>query len=69
MEIFEFLAGCLEVLAEWRVALMLAVGVILAFIILMLLGTDPPAIILAAIAFLGSFIWGMRWQKAAERRG
>lgn len=67
MEIIEFVAGCVEILAAWRSALMIAIGVTIAVVILVWLGTDLPAIILAIIAFLGCFVWGVRWQKAFER--
>ncbi len=67
MEIIEFIVDVIEAIAHWRATLMAIVGVILAVIMLVWLGANPPGIIAAIAVFLASFMWGLRWHKRSVR--
>lgn len=69
MEIIEFIVGCFEALAAWRLSLMIVLGVALGALLLFLLPAEPLNMILAGVAFVGCFLHGIYWQRSAERRG
>jgi hypothetical protein len=68
VEIFEFIVGCIEALAEWRMVLMIGLGVALAVLSLIWVRPDPLSFVLAGVGFVGCVIYGIYWQRSAERR-
>ncbi len=67
MEIIEIVVGSLELLAAWRFALTLAIGLVLGILILLWLGAGALGLILAGTVFLGSLLCGLYWQREFER--
>jgi hypothetical protein len=67
LEILEFIVGCCEALASWRMVLMIGIGVALAALSLIWVRPDPLGILLAGVGFVGSCIHGFYWQRSAER--
>lgn len=68
MEIIQFIVGLMEVLANWRSALMFVIGLLFAFIILLAIGMNMLGIVLAIVVLAGFFLTGLRWQEKYERR-
>ncbi|WP_426207607.1 hypothetical protein [Massilia sp. TWP1-3-3] len=64
MDILEFIVGCFEDVAEWRIVLMIVIGITLATLSLIWVRPQPVAIILAAVGFVGSVICGFYWQRS-----
>ncbi len=67
MEIVEFIVGCCEALAAWRMVLMIAIGVALAALSLYLVPSEPLNFVLAGVGFVGSVIYGIYWERSADR--
>jgi hypothetical protein len=67
MEIFEFILDCAEALYSWRLVLMIGLGIALGALALIWVRPEPLNFILAGAGFVGSFIYGIRWQRSAER--
>jgi hypothetical protein len=67
MEIFEFILDCAEALHSWRLVLMIGLGIALGALALIWVRPEPLNFILAGTGFVGSFIYGIRWQRSAER--
>jgi hypothetical protein len=67
MEIFEFVVGCIEALAAWRLTLMIGLGIALGALALFWVRPEPLNFIVGGVGFVGSFIYGIRWQRSAER--
>ena len=65
--ILEFIVFCGQLIGAWRRTLMFIVGISLAAIILSF-WTGLISLILAPVLFVGCWIRGHYWHKAAERR-
>jgi hypothetical protein len=69
MEIFEFVVGCFEALAAWRLSLMIGLGIALGVLALFWVRPEPLNFIVAGVGFVASLIYGICWQRSAERSG
>jgi ABC-type polysaccharide/polyol phosphate export permease len=67
MEIFEFVVGCIEALAAWRLTLMIGLGIALGVLSLIWVRPEPLNFIVGAVSFVGSLVYGIYWQRSAER--
>jgi hypothetical protein len=67
LDILDFLLGCLEALSEWRMLLMIAIGIGLGALALIWVRPVSLSYIVAGTGFGASVIRGYYWQRAAER--
>ena len=69
MDVIDVISGCLEALVKWRLSLLTIIGALLALCAILWVQPKALSIGLAAASFAGGFIFGLYWQRAAERRG
>jgi hypothetical protein len=67
LEIIELIVGFFEALAAWRLSLMIGLGIAVGVLSLIWVRPEPLNFIVGGVGFVGSFIYGIRWQRSAER--